>query len=108
MNFTPLIKFTLDYSKNSINLLDVKVSKIESGNTLCTSLFTKLTDTHQYLHATSCHWLIYKRSIPYGQAVRIKRICSDEEDLQQKLNDLESWLIDRVIEPNSLDQKFRN
>ena len=71
----------MDYSKNSINLLDVKVSKSESENTLCTSLFTKPTDTHQYLHALSCHQSIYKRSIPYGQAVRINRICSDEEDL---------------------------
>ena len=79
------MKFTMDYSKNSINFLDVKVSKSESGNTLCTSLFTKATDTHQYLHATPCQRSIYKRSIPYGQAVRIKRICSDEEDLQKNL-----------------------
>ena len=58
--FRPSIKFTMDYSKNSINFLDVKVSKSESGNTLCTSLYTKPTDTHQYLHATSCHRSIYK------------------------------------------------
>ena len=77
--FHPCLTFTMDYSKNSINFLDVKVSKSESGNTLCTSLFTKPTDTHQYLHATSCHRSIYKRSIHYGQAVRIKRISSDEE-----------------------------
>ena len=52
--------------------------------------------------------------MPYGQAVRIKRICSDEEDLHQKLNDLEPWLIDRgyrveVVRPeirkvNSIDR----
>ena len=93
--FYPSTKFTMDYFKNSINFLDVKLSKSESGNTLWSSLFTKPTDTHHYLHATSCHWSIYKRSIPYGEAVRVKRICSDEEDLQQKLNHLKSWLIDR-------------
>ena len=53
--FHPAIKFNVDYSKNSINFADVKVSKSESGNTLCTNLFTKPTDTHHYLHATSCH-----------------------------------------------------
>ena len=95
--FYPSIKFTMDYSKKSINFLDVKVSKSESGNTLCTSLFTKSNGTNQYLHPTSCHRSIYKKSISYGQAVRIKRICSDEEDLQQKLNDLGSWLIDRGL-----------
>ena len=71
--FHPSIKSTMDYSKNSINFLDGKLSKSESGNTLCTSLFTKPTDTHQFLHATSCYIRsIYKRSIPYGQALRIK------------------------------------
>ena len=93
--FHPSIKFTMDYSKNTINFLDVKVSKSESGITLYTRLFAKPTDTHQYLHATSCHRSIYKRAIPFGEAVKIKRISSDEEDPQQKLNDLESWLIDR-------------
>ena len=39
--------------------------------------------------------LLHNRDIPHGRAVRIKRVCSDEEDQQQKLNDLESWLIDR-------------
>ena len=85
----------MDYSKNTINFLDVKVSKSESGVTLYTRLFAKPTDTHQYLHATSCHRSICKRAIPFGEAVKIKRISSDEEDPQQKLNDLESWLIDR-------------
>ena len=96
----------MDFSKNSNKFLDLKGSKNESGNTLCTSLFTKPTDTHQCLHATSRYRSIYKRSIPCGQAVRIKCICSDEEDLKQKLDELESWLTDRIIQSKSLDQKF--
>ena len=94
-------------SENSINLLDGKVYKSESGRTLCTSLFTNPTDTHQCLHATSCHQSIYKRSIPSEQAVRIKCICSDEEDLQKKLNDLESWLIDRGYRTEVVRPKIR-
>ena len=45
----------MDYSKNSIKFLDLKGSKNESGNTLCTSLFTnQLTPTSAYMlhHAT--------------------------------------------------------
>ena len=57
--FHPSIKFAMDYSKNSINFLDVKESKRESGSTLCTSIFTKPTDAHLYLHATSCHRSTY-------------------------------------------------
>ena len=71
------------------------ISKNNNESSLVISLFTKSTDSHQYLHATSCHRSIYKKSILYGQAIRMKQICSNEVDLQQKLLDLESWFTDR-------------
>ena len=70
--FHASIKFTMDYSPYQINYLDVLIRKDESGKTLRTSLYTKATDTHQYLHAQSCHRAVYKKSIPYSQAVRMK------------------------------------
>ena len=76
----PTIKFTMDYSDTTINFLDVSVTK--NSTKLSTDLFTKDTDSHQYLHATSCHPYSCKKSIPYGQAIRIKRICSDPEQLK--------------------------
>ena len=71
------------------------ISKNDNESTLVTSLFTKSTNSHQHLHATSCHRSIYKKPIPYVQAIRMERICSNEVDLQRKLLDLESWLTDR-------------
>ena len=50
---------------------------------------------HQYLHPTSCHRAVYKDSIAYGQAIRLIRICSDENDLRRNLVSLESWTINR-------------
>ena len=105
----------MEYSQKQINFLDVLISKNDNESSLVTSLFTKSTDSHQYLHATSCHRSIYKKLIPYGQVIRMKRICSNEVDLQRKLLDLESWLTDRgykseIIRPelqkvNSIDRK---
>ena len=69
----PTIKFTMDYSTTEINFLDVTVTKVV--NKLETDLYSKPTDTHQYLHTESCQCNLYKRSVAYGQAVRIKRIC---------------------------------
>ena len=94
-NAHPSIKFTMEYSQKQINFLDVLISKNDNESSLVTSLFTKSTDSHQYLHATSYHRSIYKKSIPYGQAIRMKQICLNEVDLQRKLLDLESWLTDR-------------
>ena len=91
--FHPTIKFTMEQSTDTINFLDVKVTKVQ--NQLETDLYTKNTDTHQYLHASSCHRNTHKKSIPYSQAVRMKRICSNQEQLQNRLSELESWLVKR-------------
>ena len=93
--FHPSIKFTVEYSENQINFLDVVVTKSDSGEKLGSSLYTKPTDTHQYLHATSCHRAVYKNSIANGQAIRLKRICSDENELEQKVVSLEFRLVNR-------------
>ena len=93
-NCHPTIKFTMDYSFEKINFLDVSVRKSHNGK-LETNLYTKPTDTHQFLHATSCHRSSCKNSIPYSQAIRIKRICSVENELNQQLLNLEQWLVER-------------
>ena len=36
---------------------------------------------------------MYEDSIAYGQAIRLTRICSDENDLQRNLVSLESWSV---------------
>ena len=57
-----------------ISFLDVEV--IKKGNQLVADLYIKPTDTHQYLHASSCHVFYSKKSIPYSQGLRLNRICS--------------------------------
>ena len=65
--FHPKIKFTMEKSYDKINFLDVAVYK--ENIHLATDLYTKDTDTHQYLHAKSCHRSCMKRAIPYEQAI---------------------------------------
>ena len=51
----PTIKFTVNYSRKEIrNFLDVSSGK--KNNQLVTDLYIKPTDTHQYLHASCCHF----------------------------------------------------
>ena len=78
------LKFNVQKSFSKINLLNVTVSK--NNNKLSTNLYTKETNTHQYLHAKSCHDNYIKISVPYGQSVHIKRICSDENFFKAKAN----------------------
>ena len=71
----PTIKLTAEYPRVQINFLDITVMK--KGNQLATELYVKPTDTHPYLHASSCHVSHCKKLIPFSQALRFNRICSE-------------------------------
>ena len=80
------IKFTTDYTYDIIHFLDVQVSKKDS--TLETDLYCKNTDRHQDLNAKSCHGYLYKKYIPLGQGMRLRRIISDDNVLDECLKEL--------------------
>ena len=75
--FDSTIKYTAEYSKEEVNFLDANIKLIDRE--LMTDLFVKPPDTHQFLDPTSCHLYHCKNGIPYSQALRINRICSDNE-----------------------------
>ena len=68
-------------STMSIPFLDVRV--ILKNGKLETDLYVKPTDKFQYLNFTSSHPYHQKASLPYGLALRIKRICSNQGDFKR-------------------------
>ena len=78
------IKFTADtsISSTSVNFLDTTVNITESG-TLDVDLYSKLTDSHNYLLYTSSHPLHCKNSPPYSQFLRVRRICTFVENFDE-------------------------
>ena len=72
------IKFTHEISNKGVAFLDTEVKII--GNELVTDLHNKSTDAHNYLHYHSAHPLHCKKGIPYGQFLRIRRICTNTDD----------------------------
>ena len=97
------ITFTAEWSSERVNFLDVQV--IKQGNKLVTDLFTKPTDTHPLLHRTSCHPSHTKNGIPYSQALRIRRICSEETFFDKRVGDLKTWLLARGYKENEVDSQ---
>lgn len=75
------IKFTSHISDNKVSFLDTIITK--EGNALATDLYTKPTDANNYLHYDSAHPPHCKKGIPYGQFLRIRRICSKPEDFKR-------------------------
>ena len=91
--FHSTIKFTAEYSKEEVKFLDVNIKLIDGE--LKTDLLVKPTDTHQFLDPTSCYPNHCKMGISYSQALRLNRICSDNETFDRRSNNLEKSLMER-------------
>ena len=101
----PTIKFTFEYSTKSVSFLDTMVIKDDQGK-LYTDLYTKPTDTHAYLHYSSCHPQHQKEGGPYGQLLRLKRICSKETDYQKHASNMLTHYSRRGYPPNTLTAAY--
>ena len=87
--FHPTIKFNAEYSKEEVFFLDLIDGELKTDS------LVKSTDPHQFLDSTSFHSYHCKKGIPYSQALRLNRICSDDENFDRCCNDLERWLMER-------------
>ena len=76
------IKFTAEYSPNKVNFLDTTIYLRKEGY-LETDLYSKPTDSHNYLLYSSAHPEHCKKSLPYSQFLRIRRICSSVENFEK-------------------------
>ena len=84
--FQSTIKFTAESSKEEISFSEVNVRL--RNRQLKTDLHIKPTDT-QFLDSASCHPYHCKKSLPYSQALRYNRICSDNKKFDKLWYDLE-------------------
>ena len=90
--------------KKHINFLDSKVSII--ANRLSTSVFTKPTDRKAYLHSNSYHPKSTKEAIAFGQATRLRRICTEEAEFHAAADRLKNDLISRGYEKEKIMAEY--
>ncbi|XP_072438985.1 uncharacterized protein [Chiloscyllium punctatum] len=91
--FHPDLKFTWTISDTSLPFLDLSISI--SDDRLNTDIFYKPTDSHSYLDYTSSHPISCKNAIPYSQFLRLRRICSQEDQFHHRTHQLASFFRDR-------------
>ena len=89
-NVVPSIKFTHEISAHSVNFLDTTVLKDNQGN-ISSDVYQK--PTHPYLHWTSAHPPHLKRSIPYNEALRLRRICSSTDTLKKRIMEYSDFFV---------------
>ena len=99
----PTIKFTAEISSESVNFLDTSVHLNPDG-TLTSDLFTKPTDSHNYLLYNSSHPLHCKNSLPYSQFLRVRRICSSIKDFDKNASMLRDHFLRRGYPQELINQ----
>ena len=90
-NLYPTIKFTHCISPEKVNFLDTTVYLVDYS--LETEIYTKPTDTHQYLLPSSCHPRHIIKNIPRSLALRIRRVCSTSAFFDKHAAQLTAYLI---------------
>ena len=82
--------------------LDVTV--MLNNGILSRDLFTQPTDKHQYLYHTSYHPSSCKKGIPYSQALRLQRICSEDIYFDCHSQELSDFLVLRGYDRRFVDK----
>ena len=98
------LKFTMEIGGKEICFLDVKITIVE--NKLQTTVYSKPTDSHLYLHATSCHNRASINGIPKGVSLRLRRLCSSDEDFDRQAAEYMKYLKLRGYKSSSVTKAF--
>ena len=93
-HFALPLPLTSEQSTSQVAFLDILV-KLTPDNAIATDLYTKPTDKHLYLQPTSCHPSHITKNIPYSLALRLRRICSDDDSLNHRTRELKTQLRNR-------------
>ena len=100
------IKFSYAYSTESVNFLDVTVQLEQSGS-LSTTLYSKATASHLYLHHSSFHPPHTIRAIPKSQFIRIRRLCTYIEDYWLNVNKFIQYFVKHGYSKKQLENTAR-
>ena len=92
-NFHPSFQYTFTVSEVSANFLDIKLCV--KADAISTSVYYKETDSHAYLKYGSSDPKSCKNAIPFSQFLRLKRLCSDRQDLKAKEKEIEHFFLER-------------
>ena len=101
----PTIKFTSESSTKSVNFLDTTV-KLDQNRNIITTPYNKPTDTHLFLHYTSAHPNNVTTKGPYGQYLRLRRVCTLNKDFEENADKLTEYYLKRGYPKKQLKNHY--
>ena len=82
-------------------ILTTSIHYLKQGK-LTTSVHYKSTDSHSYLDYHSSHNPSTKNSIPFSQFLRLRRLCSDNADFEEKAEEMANFFLQRRYLENTV------
>ena len=102
----PSIKFDYKFECKQMEFLSTLVY-IDKQNKLQTTLFKKSCDRQTFLNAKSEHPYSLKKSIPYSQAHRIRRICSTFQQYHSHSSELIEQFVNKGYKKDVATQQIQ-
>ena len=91
--YHPKLEYTWSISSVKLPFLDMFSTPREDR--VATSIHYKETDSHSYLNFKSSHPFKCKALIPTSQFLRLRRICSEDDDFKEAATTMESFFVAR-------------
>ncbi|CAJ0959600.1 unnamed protein product, partial [Ranitomeya imitator] len=88
------IRLTHTSNSDFVEFLDVTVKRGPNGE-INSDVYRKPTSTNLLLHASSSHPRHMIQSVPVGQFLRLRRICSSDTDFERQAEDLKNRFLER-------------
>ena len=92
-SYHPKLEYTWSISSVKLPFLDMFL--IPRDDCVATSIHYKETDSHSYLNFKSSHPFKCKASIPTSQFLRLRRICSEDDDFEEAATTMQSFFVAR-------------
>ena len=82
-------------SISPVKLLFLDMYLIPRDDRIATSIYYKETDSHSYLNFKSSHPSQCKSAILYSQFLRLRKICSEDDDFEVQATTMETFFVAR-------------
>jgi hypothetical protein len=99
------LKFTFEYGK-LVPFLDTTVT-LKYGK-IVSDLFCKSTDAHLCLRNDSCHPKSCMNGLAKGEFLRVRRICSSEEDFKARTTVMTIFFMKRGFKESDLNKALED
>ena len=97
---TGKIKLTMQIAEeNGLEFLDLKLKIVEGKVNV--DVYSKPTNSFTYVLPSTCYPYKNIRNIPKGIALRLRRICDNDEKYNQRYSEYQNYLIGRKYNPTS-------